>query len=128
MGCPNFLHARAWCLSHIGRCLQTKMISQRGARACAVLARHRPSLARIEAAVPGLVVGARWNQQASAESHKFDETDGVRRRLLYRSKQRGWLEMDIMLGNWAAQNLSSLDKGQLAEFSEVLDMENPDLF
>ena len=60
--------------------------------------------------------------------------------------------MDIMLGNWvcaarcfhaalhagrrcrrgpcaqAAQNLGSLDAPQLAQFSEVLDMENPDLF
>ena len=42
----------------------------------------------------------RWNQQAQAESHIFDENDAFRRRLLYRSKQRGWLEMDLMLGSW----------------------------
>ena len=42
----------------------------------------------------------RWNQQAPAESHIFDEHDATRRRLLYRSKQRGWLEMDLMLGAW----------------------------
>ena len=33
--------------------------------------------------------GVRLNQQASAESHKFDPLDTTRRRLLYRSKQRG---------------------------------------
>ena len=46
------------------------------------------------------VLQVRCNQQASAESHLFDEHDALRRRLLYRSKQRGWLEMDIMLGGW----------------------------
>ena len=36
-----------------------------------------------------------------------------RRKLLYRSKQRGWLEMDIMLGNWAAANLPRLQEAEL---------------
>ena len=51
-----------------------------------------------------------------------------RRRLLYRSKQRGWLEMDIMLGNWAAANLPRLQEAELQQFQEVIDMENPDLY
>ena len=55
-----------------------------------------PSLA----AAPALSAPRRWNQQAPAESHIFDDHDARRRQLLYRSKQRGWLEMDIMLGNW----------------------------
>ena len=59
---------------------------------------HRASPS-VSSAAP-LVAARRWNQQAAAESHLFDEHDGLRRRLLYRSKQRGWLEMDIMLGNW----------------------------
>merc|ERR1719517_259731 len=70
----------------------------------------------------------RHNQQASASSHLFDENDAKRRRLLYRSKQRGWLEMDIMLGNWAADKLAKLGEAELAQFEEVLDMENPDLY
>ena len=49
----------------------------------------------------------RWNQQASAESHLFDENDTLRRRLLYRSKQRGWLEMDLMLGAWVRAHRAS---------------------
>jgi len=74
------------------------------------------------------VAFSRCNQQASAQSHLFDEHDALRRRLLYRSKQRGWLEMDIMLGNWAAENLSKLDGTRLQQFQEVIDLENPDLF
>ena len=65
------------------------------ARPMTVLAASRVSAAR-----SALVGARRWNQQAPAESHIFDENDALRRRLLYRSKQRGWLEMDIMLGGW----------------------------
>ena len=70
----------------------------------------------------------RGNQQAAAHSHLFDDNDSVRRRLLYRSKQRGWLEMDIMLGNWAEENLGGLDTDQLQQYQQVIDMENPELF
>ena len=83
---------------------------------------------------PLLAVHMRWgNQQAQAQSHLFADDDKLRRRLLYRSKQRGaqaprkfriqcpascyapadrvffhrpllvgWLEMDIMLGDWVS--------------------------
>ena len=74
-------------------------------------------------AVSRLAMGSRFNQQSSGQSVMFDEHDAERRRLLYRSKQRGvcsllvarslrrlhgppprivsgWLEMDIMLGKW----------------------------
>ena len=43
----------------------------------------------------------------------LDPLDATRRKLLYRSKQRGWLEMDIMLGNWAAANLPRLQEAEL---------------
>ena len=65
-------------------------------------------------------------------SHPRGEVVGAdfahRKRLIYRSKQRGWLEMDIMLGNWAAANLQQLEEPELAEFQAVIDMENPDLY
>ena len=56
---------------------------------------------------------ARSGKQASAGSHALDPLDATRRKLLYRSKQRGWLEMDIMLGNWAAANLPRLQEAEL---------------
>lgn len=49
-------------------------------------------------------------------------------KLLYRAKQRGFLELDILIGTWAECNLSSRSQGFWAEFSEILDEENPELF
>lgn len=50
------------------------------------------------------------------------------KKLTYRSGQRGWLEMDFLLGDWARENLPSLSDEQLAQYSLVLDEEIPDLF
>ena len=49
-------------------------------------------------------------------------------KLIYRAKQRGFLELDILIGTWAECNLSSRSQGFWAEFSEILDEENPELF
>ncbi|KAL2611563.1 hypothetical protein R1flu_023255 [Riccia fluitans] len=49
-------------------------------------------------------------------------------RILYRSKQRGYLELDLLLGTWAQDNISRLDEKQLGALVEVLDEENPDLW
>jgi succinate dehydrogenase flavin-adding protein (antitoxin of CptAB toxin-antitoxin module) len=49
-------------------------------------------------------------------------------RLLYRAKQRGFLEMDLLVGIWAQKNVSKMDAAQLKAMEEVLDQENPDLF
>ena len=48
-----------------------------------------PMRAALRASAPSRTQPRRWNQQAAAESHIFDETDAMRRQLLYRSKQRG---------------------------------------
>ena len=72
------------------------------------------------------------NFTSATTSTSIDVNDGnrenVRRRLLYRSQQRGWLELDLVMGQWAQENLSSLNDELLKEYSELLDEENPDLF
>lgn len=50
---------------------------------------------------------------ATADS---DAVSVRRKRLIYRSKQRGWLEVDVLLGTWAHQNVASLDATQLDEY------------
>ena len=51
----------------------------------------------------------------------------LRKQLLYRSKQRGWLELDLILGTWAEQHLSTLSDSELVQYEAVVRRENPDL-
>uniref|UniRef100_A0A7S0R4C6 Succinate dehydrogenase assembly factor 2, mitochondrial n=1 Tax=Chlamydomonas leiostraca TaxID=1034604 RepID=A0A7S0R4C6_9CHLO len=49
-------------------------------------------------------------------------------KLLYRSKQRGFLELDLLVGLWAEQNIPQMDLPMLDHMTVLLDQENPDLF
>lgn len=42
-------------------------------------------------------------------------------KLLYRSKQRGFLELDLLMGLWAEENIPRMDMRMMQEFSTVLD-------
>jgi succinate dehydrogenase flavin-adding protein (antitoxin of CptAB toxin-antitoxin module) len=50
------------------------------------------------------------------------------RRTVWRAKQRGWRELDLIIGSWAEANTHNLDDTQLAQFEELLAEEIPDLF
>jgi len=50
------------------------------------------------------------------------------RRILYRASQRGWLELDVLLGKWAAATVPALGAAALAETEALLDRETPELF
>ncbi|CAI0446794.1 unnamed protein product [Linum tenue] len=49
-------------------------------------------------------------------------------RLLYRSKQRGYLELDLVLGRWVEEHIRSMDENGIKALVDVLDLENPDLW
>ena len=45
-----------------------------------------------------------------------EEFDMVRRkRMIYRSKQRGWLEADLLMGSWATEHVPTLTNLELDE-------------
>ncbi|EOD29218.1 hypothetical protein EMIHUDRAFT_434617 [Emiliania huxleyi CCMP1516] len=111
---------------------------RRSSRLAPIARRALPAAVRLPArAVAGSAAG---NQQATADSGKFDALDKRRRQLLYRSKQRGWLEMDIMLGGWARRPCPGRRRlpdvpphpphstPALTQFAEIIEMENPDLY
>jgi succinate dehydrogenase assembly factor 2 len=51
-----------------------------------------------------------------------------RKRLIYRSKQRGWLEVDLLLGTWASENVMQLNDTELDEFEDFVNMETIDIY
>jgi succinate dehydrogenase assembly factor 2 len=58
-----------------------------------------------------------------------DTTQQVRRkRLVYRSKQRGWLEVDLLLGMWASENVSHLSNDELNDFEAFVNLETIDIY
>ena len=58
---------------------------------------------------------------ASASAVDFDEVR--RKRLIYRSKQRGWLEVDLLMGTWAQAHVPSLTVAEMDEYEEILNLE-----
>ena len=52
----------------------------------------------------------------------------LRKQLIYKSKNMGMKELDIILGNWAADNLPLFsEENCLNYYEEVLQMETPDV-
>lgn len=51
-----------------------------------------------------------------------------RKRLVYRSKQRGWLEVDLLLGMWASENVPSLNEKELDDYEAFVNLETIDIY
>lgn len=56
------------------------------------------------------------------------ELDIRRKRLVYRSKQRGWLEVDLLLGTWASDFVPQLSQQQLDDYEEFVNQETIDIY
>lgn len=59
---------------------------------------------------------------------KDEELQVRQKRLIYRSKQRGWLEVDLLLGTWANQNVPHLSLEQLDEYESFVNQETIDIY
>ncbi len=51
-----------------------------------------------------------------------------RKQLLYRSRQRGWLEVDLILGSWAADNIMKLSLPDLNKYEKILEKETTEVY
>ncbi|XP_071722515.1 succinate dehydrogenase assembly factor 2, mitochondrial-like isoform X3 [Rutidosis leptorrhynchoides] len=66
---------------------------------------------------------------SNSESLQIDlSNEESKRRLLNRSKQRGYLELDLVLGTWVEEHIQSMDENGIKSLLQVLDLENPDLW
>jgi succinate dehydrogenase assembly factor 2 len=71
----------------------------------------------------------REQQRALVRADSPDEADAVRRRrIIYRSKQRGWLEVDLLLGTWAMEYADKLTTQEMDEYELLLEEETIDIF
>ena len=75
------------------------------------------------------------SSSSSFSNNNYDEEkEEHRKRLinktLYRAKQRGFLELDVVVGEWAERNLNAKTTSDsfLTQFAKVLEEENPDLY
>ncbi|CAN0915934.1 Succinate dehydrogenase assembly factor 2, mitochondrial [Linum grandiflorum] len=64
---------------------------------------------------------------ADSESNPIDLSNHESRRrlcnrLLYRSRQRGYLELDLVLGKWVEEHVHSMDENRIKALIHVLDL------
>jgi succinate dehydrogenase assembly factor 2 len=70
-----------------------------------------------------------YPESSFASADQQLQVDDIRRkRLIYRSKQRGWLEVDLLLGSWATRFVPELTSPQLDEYERILNRETLDVF
>lgn len=68
------------------------------------------------------------NMVNSDSSMQELELEVRKKRLVYRSKQRGWLEVDLLLGTWAHENVPSLNMDELDQFEDFVNLETIDIY
>lgn len=59
---------------------------------------------------------------------RVDAAAGYRKRLIYRSKQRGWLEVDLLLGSFAAAHVPDMSERDLRDYERLLNQETLDIY
>ena len=56
------------------------------------------------------------------------ELDGVKKQILWRARQRGLLELDVIVGSFADKNLKTMTPKETEDFEKILSLESPDLY
>lgn len=88
---------------------------------------HCMTSATVPRSCPGAEVSSGFFIRGfSAAIEEYSRADDLKR-LLYRAKQRGVLELDLLVGGWAQAHIGTLSDKQLNDLRLVLDQESPDL-
>eukprot|EP00026_Physarum_polycephalum_P024130 Phypoly_transcript_30116.p1 GENE.Phypoly_transcript_30116~~Phypoly_transcript_30116.p1 ORF type:complete len:138 (+),score=25.55 Phypoly_transcript_30116:39-416(+) len=59
---------------------------------------------------------------------QISEVEKMRKRLYYQSKERGMLENDLLLGNFAKKYLPEMSQEELKEYDQIVKQIDPDIF
>lgn len=79
--------------------------------------------------LPDLAAIPKGSWGTTTSDYAGDQKDEIRRkRLIYRAKQRGWLEVDVLLGTWASENVPTLSTAELDEFEAFVNTETIDIY
>ena len=62
------------------------------------------------------------------ENDKGGSSENRRKRLLFRAQRRGFKEVDLIFGTFAAQSLAGLDEAGLDQLEALLDAPDQDVF
>ncbi|KAL0397193.1 UNVERIFIED_CONTAM: Succinate dehydrogenase assembly factor 2, mitochondrial [Sesamum calycinum] len=65
------------------------------------------------------------NQSVDIDLSNEESKRRLFNRLLYRSKQRGFLELDLVLGKWVEDHIHSMDESGIRSLVHVLDLPLP---
>jgi succinate dehydrogenase assembly factor 2 len=63
-----------------------------------------------------------------SEGPRIDQRAAHRKRLVYRAKQRGWLEVDLLLGSFAVDHVPAMSDEEAAQFEAILNCETLDIY
>ena len=77
--------------------------------------------------IPDHSLGSDSREEALANKEEI-ELNVRRKRLVYRAKQRGWLEVDLLLGTWASKNVLKLEADGLDQFEAFVNLETIDIY
>ncbi|WZZ32353.1 hypothetical protein YC2023_015754 [Brassica napus] len=76
----------------------------------------------------GVDLGARFfsGNTSSPQNIDIDLSSEEKKRITI--NRHGFLELDLVLGNWVEENVNSMDETAVKSLIHVLDLENPDLW
>ncbi|KAJ8600019.1 hypothetical protein CTAYLR_001866 [Chrysophaeum taylorii] len=88
------------------------------------------SLPQISKLAPALEVKANARFEELQRAHRAvpEDAETRRKRLVYRSKQRGWLEVDLLLGSFATEHVPGLTPEEVDQYEAILNCETIDIF